>query len=180
MSLFKFLKKNRKEKAASKSFSATRSTTTSGNDRYILSDFNDRFAFVLNNTFDFVDAYLAEVPGEFIFIFISTACEKGELSTDRHCYYEEFIEFEVVVGCWHDYILYGNEDVKDFIESVYNYNSSDNAFTYRMKIGESTNCMIPHDVVMKKFFYCLDAYDRKNPSRKLTRTPYGIHHQWNM
>lgn len=168
------------EKAVRKNSTSTRSTTTPRNDSYKLIDFNDHFALVLDNTLDFVDAYRAELPGEWIFINISTVCEKGEFSTDGYRYYEEFIEFKVNVGCWYDSILYRNKDAKDYMESIYNYNSSDNVFTYRMRIGDSTNCMIPRDIVKKKFFDCLDAYDRKNPNRKLTRTSYGIHHQWNL
>ena len=150
------------------------------NEKYKLIDFNDHFELVLDNTLNFIDAYLAELPGEWIFINISTVCEKGEFSTDGYRYYEEFIEFKVNVGCWYDSILYRNKDAKDYMESIYNYNSSDNVFTYRMRIGDSTNCMIPHDIVKKKFFDCLDTYDEKNPNRKLTRTSYGIHHQWNL
>lgn len=168
------------EKAVRKSSTSTRSASTTRNDNYKLIDFYDHFALVLDNTLKFVDAYRAELPGEWIFMNISTVCEKGEFSTDSYRYYEEFIEFKVNVGCWYDSILYSNKDDKEYMESIYNYNSSDNSFSYRMRIGDSTNCIIPREIVKKKFFDCLDTYDKKNPNRKLTRTSYGIHHQWNL
>ena len=168
------------EKAVRKGTRTTNSPSIAKKEDYKLVDFNDHFALVLDNTLKFIDAYRAELPGEWIFINISTICEKGEFSTDNYRYYEEFVEFKVNVGCWYESILSRNKDAKEYMESIYNYDSSDNVFSYRMRIGDSTNCMIPREVVKKKFFDCLDDYERKNPSRILTRTSYGIHHQWNL
>ncbi len=172
--------KEQTEKAIRQDSKLTRTPSAANEENYKLTGFNDYFALVLDNTLKFVDAYLAELPGEWIFINISTVCEKGEFSTDSYRYYEEFVEFEVHVGCWYDSILYRNKEAKEYMEAIYNYNPSKNAFSYRMRIGESTNCMIPRDVVKKKFFDCLDVYEKNNPNRKLTRTAYGIHHKWNL
>lgn len=168
------------EKAVRKSSTATRSTTTPKNDSHKLIDFNDHFALVLDNTLKFIDAYLFEKPSEWLFLNISTVLEKSDYSSGTSYYYEEFIEFKVSVGSWHDYILHDNKDAKDYMMTIYKFNPTENEFVYRMRIGDSTNCVIPRDVVKKKFFDCLDAYERKNPNRELTRTSYGIHHQWNL
>ena len=168
------------EKTVRKSSTATHSTTTPRNDSYKLIDFNEHFALVLDNTLKFIDAYLFEKPSEWLFLNISTVLEKSDYSSGTSYYYEEFIEFKVSVGSWHDYILNDNKDAKDYMMTIYKFNPTENEFVYRMRIGDSTNCVIPRDVVKKKFSDCLDVYERKNPNRELTRTSYGIHHQWNL
>ena len=166
--MFKFLKSL---------FNDTTSTPHTYNgkkENYKLIDFDDHFALILNNTLKFVDAYRIELPEEWIFLNISTVLEKGDFSTDGYRYYEEFVEFKVNVGCWYDGILYKNKDAKEYMEWIYNFDLSDNSFSYKMRIGESTNCIIPRHVIEKKFFDCLDSYDKKNPNNKLNRIIRGI------
>ena len=147
---------------------------------YNIVDFTQSFTWVLNNTLKFIEAYREEVPGEWLFIDISPICEKGEFCTDNYWYYEEFIEFKITVGRWYEGILYKNKDIKEYIETTYTYDPSDTSFSYKIKIGNSTNCMIPQNIVMEKFFDCLDIYEKNNPREKLSRTSYGVHHQWNL
>ena len=164
--------------SAQKSISSVSPKST--NEKYKLIDFNDHFALVLDNTLKFIDAYLAYLPDEWVFISISPVSEKSEFSSDSCWYYEEFVEFKVNVGCWYNSILHTNKDAKEFMECIYDFDASDNSFSHRIRIGDSTNCMIPHDILKKKLFDCLDEYEKNNPNRKLTRTSYGVHHQWNL
>lgn len=155
-------------------------TENSSTKNYRLTESYGLFENVLDNTLKFIDAYLSEKPSEWLLFFISTVGEKSEFSTDSYRCYEEFIEFKVSVGSWHDYILHQNKDAKDYMMTVYNFDSSENDFTYRMKIAESTNRVIDSDVLVKKLFDYIDTYEKNNPNRKLTRTSYGIHNQWNL
>ncbi len=147
---------------------------------YTIVDFTQHFMQELNNTLKFIKAYREEVPGEWVFIDISPICEKGKYCTDNYWYYEEFIEFKITVGCWCEGILYMNKDIKEYIETIYTFDPSDMSFSYKIRIGNSTNCMIPRNIVMNKFFDCLDIYEKNNSGEKLSRTSYGVHHQWNL
>ena len=168
------------EKAVDNNPGVTSTPSAEKKENYKLIDFNDHFTLVLDNTLKFIDAYLSEKPNEWLFLNISTLFEKSEYSSGTSYYYDEFIEFKVSVGSWYDSILYSNKEAKDYMMTIYTFNPAENEFVYRIRIGDSTNCIIPREIVKKKFFDCLDAYDISNPNRKLTRTSYGIHHQWNL
>lgn len=168
---------NKNEKPAAKNQTVISSAKK---EDYTIVDFTQCFTHVLNNTLKFIEAYREEVPGEWVFIDISPICEKGKYCTDNYWYYEEFIEFKITVGCWYEGILYKSKDSKEYIETTYTYDPSDMCFSYKIRIGDSTNCMIPQNIVMNKLFDCLDIYEKNNPGEKLSRTSYGVHHQWNL
>ena len=66
------------------------------------------------------------------------------------------------------------------MESIYTFDAKENTFTYKMLIGTSTNCFISPDLLRKKLFDSLDAYERTRPNRKLTRTDFGVSHRRNL
>lgn len=142
-----------------------------------IGDFYDFFAFVMDNTLKFIYAFLSEYPGEWIFLNVSVDCKKEEYGD---CY-ESFLKFKVNVGSWYGSILSAHKDEKEYITEVYDFDASDNAFTYNMPVAARyTNCVALCDAVRKKLFNYLDVYDNNNPSRKLKRTEYGIYHTWNL
>ena len=154
------------------------SKATASKNNYTLLDSSDSFQNVLDNTLKFVDAYLAESPARWVNLIIAPVEEKAEFSTDSFEYYTEFIEFEVTLDIWYDSILYKNEEIKDYMESLFDFNPKEKVFSYKMLNGKSTNCMIPHDIILKNLFNYLDTYEKTNPNRKLTRTSFGVHHVW--
>ena len=153
-------------------------TTAYGGD-YKLYDSYNSFAYVLDNTLRFVDAYREELPGGWIHISIYTDCTNDKFSTDHHRYYIYSIVFTVNVACWFESILYKHKDAKEFMQSFYAYNPSDNSFSYKLRVGASVNCVIPGEITRKKLFDWLDRYEKANPGRKLTRTSLGVQYSWN-
>ena len=137
------------------------------------------FADVLDNTFKFIDAYLDEFPGEWLHMLIAKDARDVIKYSSDYWRYEENIEIKVLVGIWYDNILYKNKDIEDYMMSAYEFNPSENAFVYKIQIAESTNCIIPRGILEKQLFDYLDAYEKSNPNRRLTRTSFGIHHHWN-
>ena len=138
------------------------------------------FANVLDNTFKFIDAYLEEMPNEWILMFINKPPSKVTKHTADYWCYEEYIEIMIAVGTWYDNILYKNKDLEDYMLSVYEFDALEKEFIYKIRIAESTNCIIDRDVLVKKLFEYLEAYEKNNPDRKLKRTEHGVHHQWNL
>lgn len=144
-----------------------------------LIDCSDLFDCTLENTLDFIEVFIACNPKEWLILNISPAYEKTcDCSADGYSCYEYYIEIEITVGNWYDGILYTNKKAKDYITSIYKYDPSDNTFTYRILMAESTDCVLKTEATTKKLFECLDDFEKKHPNRKLERTSYGVHQTW--
>lgn len=170
--MFNWLKKDSKQKHSKNYFV--------DNKKQQIYDPYGLFANVLDNTLKFIDAYLEEMPNEWILMFINEPPSKVTKHSPDYWCYEEFIEIKIAVGSWYNGILYKNKDLEDYMLSVYEFDPEEKEFIYKIQIAESTNCIIDDNLLVKKLFEYLDTYEKSNPERKLKRTERGVHHQWNL
>ena len=151
-----------------------------GNGEYHLYEFNGLLTDLLDQVLRFIDAYLKDLPDEYLILSVLPKTEKEESPTGRYTHYYEFVEIKVTVGLWYDCILCEYEKEKDYMESVFQYDPTERTFTYRIHAGSGVRCVVPRGPIVEEIYRCIDAIERMHPGKKLKRDSNGVYHSWHL
>ncbi|MBQ4602627.1 MAG: hypothetical protein IJB24_07185, partial [Clostridia bacterium] len=112
-------------------------------------------------------AYSSALPDEWYLYFISQDFEHIGGTT------EGYLEFKLLLGNWWDSLLYNSPEIKDYMMSVFDFDASENTFTYRIRTGICSSGSYPQDKITKMVHTYLNNYEATHNCIHLTRDSFG-------